>query len=442
MASNHVTVIKDVLLFDGEASHPDSSIVFDSESGKILSVTKSGSDIPSQHSDANSIDGRGCTLLPGLIEAHMHCHGLHLPHGQDTASVLISPLKCGVTTVCDMHSDPPSVKNLQARAAEELVQCRKTGTGVTMSDLKSSHFGATIEGGWPKPVVLASHPGDAELEKVIATWPSVTTDTAHSFVKSHKANGANYIKLMQENCCSLAMPTNSIPVATLEFQTSVVNAAHAEDMIAVGHALSLDMTEIVLQSGADGLTHTFVDQSPPDSIIDLYKKTGAFVIATLCILSSLTNEDQHRRDKFAKLAHKKGIIDDFTRQNMMEVMNMKTPTAKLEYAYETITKLHKEGIDVVAGTDAVAGLKGGAIGPSLWQELEMYVEKCGFSSTEALRSATSLTAKRFGFEDRGMVEVGRRADLVLVKGDATERLADLWEGEGVVAVWKEGVKAS
>ena len=246
---------------------------------------------------------------------------------------------------------------------------------------------------------------------------------------------------MQENCCSLAMPTNSVPVASLELQTAVAKAAHENGLPCVGHALSVDMTEIILKSGADGLTHTFIDQPPPQSIIDLYKKTNAFVIPTLTLLASLTSELQDWRDRFAELAHKKAIVDDFTKQNMQECLGMKDPAAKLEYAFETIRKLKQEGIDVVAGTDAVAGLKGTGVGPSLWMELELYVEKCGFTAAEALRSATALPAKRFGFGDRGEVAKGKRADLVLVKGDATKRVQNLWDGDGIVGVWKEGFKA-
>lgn len=269
----------------------------------------------------------------------------------------------------------------------------------------------------------------------------MTVETAPDFVKSHKAKGADYIKLMQENCCSLAMPTGAIPVATLELQTAVVNAGHAAGFPVVGHALSVDMTEVVLKAGADGLTHTFVDQPPPQSTIDLYKKNNAFVIPTLTILASLTNELQDWRDQFADLAKQKKLVDDFTVQNMREAMNVKDAAAKLEYAFDTVKRLRQEGIDVVAGTDAVAGLKGSGIGPSLWMELLLYIEKCDMSVTEALHSATALPAKRFGFSDRGIIAKGKRADLVLVKGNVTEKLATLWEGEGIVGVWKQGVKA-
>ena len=57
------------------------------------------------------------------------------------------------------------------------------------------------------------------------------------------------------------------------------------------------------------------------------------------------------------------------------------------------------------------------MGASQWMELDQYVKHCGLTSAEALSSATPVSARRFGFEDRGPVEVGKLADLVLVKSD-------------------------
>ena len=65
----------------------------------------------------------------------------------------------------------------------------------------------------------------------------------------------------------------------------------------------------------------------------------------------------------------------------------------------------------------------------------MYVARCGFSPAEALRSATGLSAKRFGFNDRGMIREGLRADLCLVRGDPTSEIEDIGN---VVGVWKGG----
>lgn len=66
----------------------------------------------------------------------------------------------------------------------------------------------------------------------------------------------------------------------------------------------------------------------------------------------------------------------------------------------------------------------------------MYVERCGFTPTEALQSATSVTAKRFEFlSDRGRIAEGLRADLLLVKGDPTANIEDI---SNIVGVWKAG----
>jgi imidazolonepropionase-like amidohydrolase len=322
-----------------------------------------------------------------------------------------------------MFTDTETVHARRSAIAADLAHAKSTGSPVTMSDLKSCILAATIEGGWPKPIVLGHDPTE-ELIAQVALWPNLTAETVPEFVEKNKANGADYIKLMQENCCSMAIPTNSIPSATLEFQTAVVEAAHAQELLVVGHATSVDATELVLKAGADGLTHTFIDQTPTDGVVDLYKRTNAFLIPTLTVLSSITGDNAEMRERFAEAAGKKGLLDGFTRETMVDVIGLMAETARLEYGYESVRRLKREGIDIVAGTDSALGLKGTAIGPSMWMEMEMYVEKCGMSVEEALATATGVSAKRFRFGDRG------------------EGLEGLWAEDGIVGVWKEGIKAA
>jgi dihydroorotase-like cyclic amidohydrolase len=151
------TVVKNVLLFDGTQSHSNATVIFDSSTGKITSVS-TGSNIAQHPSGATVIDGKGHTLLPGLIESHMHCHGMHLPEGASEADILRSPLKSGITTVCDMFSPLDAVNKLRTAAAKDLEQAKQGGGSVTMSDLKSCIVAATIAGGWPKPIILSGHP--------------------------------------------------------------------------------------------------------------------------------------------------------------------------------------------------------------------------------------------------------------------------------------------
>lgn len=87
------------------------------------------------------------------------------------------------------------------------------------------------------------------------------------------------------------------------------------------------------------------------------------------------------------------------------------------------------------GTDTATNLAGTAFGLSFHQELFLYVERCGFSPIEALRSATSVTARRFKLDDRGSLKEGLRADVLLVKGDPT---TDIGCTMNLVGIWRGG----
>lgn len=154
-----VTVIKSVRLFDGNDVHPSATVAFDSSSGNIVSVSTSTS-TDSVPNNAEVIDGTGHTLLPGLIDAHVHVHALHLPKGADPSSVLRQPLKCGVTTICDMFSDTDTILKFRKEIKDELEKVRAGNGKVELTDLKSCLYAATIEGGWPKPIVLGHDPTD------------------------------------------------------------------------------------------------------------------------------------------------------------------------------------------------------------------------------------------------------------------------------------------
>ena len=100
----------------------------------------------------------------------------------------------------------------------------------------------------------------------------------------------------------------------------------------------------------------------------------------------------------------------------------------------TVRKLHETGVTLLAGTDAPN--PGTLHGVSLHRELELLVE-AGLKPSEALAAATSVPAKRFGLNDRGRVEPGARADLLLVKGDPTSNIRAT---RAIVGVWRAGVR--
>jgi imidazolonepropionase-like amidohydrolase len=75
-------------------------------------------------------------------------------------------------------------------------------------------------------------------------------------------------------------------------------------------------------------------------------------------------------------------------------------------------------------------------GESLHDELELLID-AGLSTVAALRAATVLPAQHFGLHDRGVIEPGRRADLLLIDGDP---IADIHATRKIRRVWCAGVE--
>ena len=131
------TIFTNVRIFDGERVLPTSTVVV--KDGKIASLGES-ENVEPVPSHAKTIDGAGHTLLPGLIEAHMHAH---LEPGMGS-EILKPAIACGITTCLDMHNSPDIVHQIRN-------DCSKSAE---LPDFKSACYGATIDGGWPKPIVL------------------------------------------------------------------------------------------------------------------------------------------------------------------------------------------------------------------------------------------------------------------------------------------------
>ena len=88
-----------------------------------------------------------------------------------------------------------------------------------------------------------------------------------------------------------------------------------------------------------------------------------------------------------------------------------------------------------SGSDSAGPAVGTAWGLSAHHEMHLFVNECGFTPTEALRSATSLPAERFNFSDRGLIKEGLRADLLLVNGNPMEDIDHTLDLRGV---WTAG----
>jgi adenine deaminase len=128
------TLIHNVRIFDGESVITENGcILFSNGLVQHVSLATPSPPLSADH----IIDGTGHTILPGLIDAHVHIG--------DDEQHLAQCLAFGVTTVLEMFGEPENVSKVK----------KICGQRMDVADLKSACHGATIKGGWPGAPLLA-----------------------------------------------------------------------------------------------------------------------------------------------------------------------------------------------------------------------------------------------------------------------------------------------
>ncbi|KEF56838.1 uncharacterized protein A1O9_07028 [Exophiala aquamarina CBS 119918] len=362
---------------------------------ELQTVYISGGVITASADDAQTtIDGDGGFLIPGLIDAHIH---LNTPHELQVMA------RHGVTTGLDMATWPPSK-----------IEAHRGFPGSTASDFRTPGQPATSRGSMHAailplpPTSLVSSPEDAVR-----------------FVSERVAEGVDYIKMIADD--------PGPDQATLD---AIVTEAHIHGKLVVAHAAALHAFHMAQDAAADVITHV-----PCDGVLDdaacmrmARAEKQKVAVPTLTMMKATTGA-MGWRGLLTMLLH------PFVLLEVIKAKRLKRHGAgkpHYENARASVTALHCAGVPILAGTDAhVEPTSPVEVkhGEALHQELELLVE-AGLSNLEALRAATSLPAKYFGLSDRGVVEVGMRADLVLLKQDP---IRDISNTRSISRVWCAGV---
>ncbi|KIW95654.1 uncharacterized protein Z519_04239 [Cladophialophora bantiana CBS 173.52] len=399
------TAIMNVQVFDGETIHPDTTVVV---SGPT--ITSVGGNVPE---GAVVIDGKGCTLLPGLIDSHVHTG---VPQ-------LGLALRFGVTTELEMMGHWTIGQRREISERDDLADLRSASYGLTPPDGHPNQLTKNLDLSAAFPHHSDSSPGDPLLIN------ARTTDEAIAFVRQRVKEGADYIKIMIEEGSVFRSP--GLPTLPQETILAAVEEAHNYNKLAIAHALTYDAAEEAARVGIDGLSHLFVDRGADSTIIE--KLTGMFITPCLCLNASILGKkptdlaaDPRVSAKLPPvwLTHLEGSMGTF-------------PDGDFDIVLKSVADLHKAGIDILVGTDSsfpVPHLAGIAHGASVHHELQLLVQS-GFTPTEALRAATSVPARCFGLKDRGRIQEGLRADLLLVEGDPT---SDIRSTLFIRSVWRRG----
>lgn len=392
-------VVADVRVFDGERARPATSVVVDD--GVIRYV---GDDL-SAWPQLPRVDGTGSTLLPGLIDAHVHV---------STTEDLRQALRFGVTTALDMAAIGVSPKGMtelraRARASPELADLRSAGLPATSPTGHGTEFGVPI------PRV------------------SATTDAAE-FVAQRKSEGSEYLKVMLNGVRSFRGGATNLDPAQVK---ALVAAAHAQGLLAVAHVETLRDVEAALAGGVDGLAHSWRQGEPSADVARRLAERKVFVIATLAVPDGFIRES-----RAALLADPRfqDLISEPIKQHLGRDIASPVPPAigqraSMDLHLARVRALHEAGVKLLAGSDA-GGRQPTAHGIGVHREIEL-LAMAGLAPAQALAAATANVADAFGLADRGRIAPGLRADLILVKGDPT---ADLLAVRDIAKVWKAGVE--
>ncbi|WP_101927439.1 MULTISPECIES: CIA30 family protein [Luteimonas] len=390
-ASDASFAIRDARIFDGVDVIERGTVVV--RDGRIEAV---GADVGVPDGIA-VVDGAGRTLLPGLIDAHVHAWG----------DAQADMLRFGVTSGIDMHGVAGRLAALRRQ--------REDSGNATQADLWAAGTAVTAEGGhgtqygFPVPAVAA------------------TTDV-EAFTAQRIDEGADFIKIIVEDMGSYG--ARRIPTLDAAQVRSAVAAAHARDRIAVAHVSTLDSARMVLGAGVDGLVH-MVDDAPidPPFVHEIAGRDG-FVIPTLAVIASVGGDGDG-----ARLAADPAIAPRLSagqRGTLEAAFPLAANPQRLRHAIASVRMLHDAGVHILAGSDAPN--PGTAQGASLHAELALLMQ-AEMAPEEVLASATSLPAARFGLADRGRILPGYRADLLLVDGNP---LRDIRDTRRIARVWKNG----
>ena len=382
----HATLaITGAAIFDGEKLLPPGNVILDGD--HIVAV----GDIPVP-AGVETIDGKGKTVLPGLIDSHTHVLD---------PSNLEQALAFGVTTELDMFSVPEVIKKVREENSPGRADVRSAMTLATAPGGHGTQYGLKI--------------------------PTVSKpEEAAAFVDARIAEGADYIKIVLEDGSTFGRPIPTLSVPTV---AALISAAHAKGKLAVVHVTTYEHARAAIEAGADGLVHAFRDRAPPPGFGRSVATRGAFVVPTLAVARSVSGESTAIGGEaaFASMLTpdaKAGLAGKF----QLQAKSADAATRPL------VVQLRDAGATILAGTDAPN--PGTAHGVSLHDELALLVE-AGLSPTQALTAATANPARAFQLPDRGRIAVGLRADLLLVDGDPTK---DIFATRHIAGVWRGGVR--
>ncbi len=401
--------------------------------------------------NTESIDVAGATVMPGLIDSHVHLQSVPgAAFRRDDAHTrrelmhhhLRGYLANGVTTVLDTAIAAEALREVQAYLAHGGRGPRVLALGPTFhnpggyldGDSLSDYWGPRWRASASRDDVLRLFDEYAEIDGIVGTKVAI----------SYGIGG---------------------PIDTWDTHTPAMRAVIAEENAARGasmyaHATEERAVEIALDMGIHALAHMIIEM-PSAGLIERMRASGVYVITTISVLDSIGGrEDQSRlviplvrmtvpdvelataRNPEAwtgflttlTLAANSWLPELLARWLASAYFTLDMVEGELGNQFEILMALHRTGIPIVVGTDSGSWPHFLNLfhGPTTVREMALMV-RAGMAPMDVIASATRIPAEMLGIsDDVGTIEVGKRADLIVVHDDPLENIAALGELDWVI----------
>ena len=372
------------------------------QGNRILSVSPDA-EIPA---GARVINATGQTLMPGLFDLHTHLNASGTDAVDDLGKSMKAYLVCGVTSVNDYSVYGEMLAPLRELESSHVL----VGPRVKFAIRFGTPEGHGTEFGW----------GDYFTQLVS------TPAQAHAAMKEILPYKPDVIKVFTDGWrYGTGDDLTSMNLATL---SAIVEDAHRAGIKVFTHTVTLIGAKIASRAGVDVLAHGVGDAPVDEELITLMKKNGTGYVSTLA-----TYEPQSNRSPSPRLM---ALLSSGDRQYVMraaERHNNPSPDSPVirrwHFLQENIRRLSAAGIPIGVGTDA--GVSGTYHGWSTLHEMELLVAS-GLTPIQAIVAGTATSARLVGENaNRGTIEPGKIADILLVKGSPDEHIEDIEQTAGV-----------
>jgi len=392
-----LTVIRNAAVFDGtaDALRPDCDVVI--EDGTIREVEEGRSGLAAEI----EIDAAGRTLLPGLIDAHVHLFAAHLDMSRtadDPMTLMVAKclprirnmLERGFTTVRDVAGGDFGIRQALAEGLIPGPRAFIGGPGLTQTGGHGDHRRKT-DPVWQRD----RNANGEEFMSRIVDGP----DEMRRVVRDELRKGADHIKLMASG--GVGSPNDAIEdwqFSEEEIRTAVVEA-EAKGKYVAAHTYASSAVQRAVRNGVRTVEHcNLIDRETAAVVRDC----KAFVVPTL-VCYEVTAE------------HGTGLgLSPYVMAKLAEVN---------EGGIRLLEHCEAEGTQMGFGTDLMGEME-------YAQSMEFVIRARIQRPVDVLRSATSVNARILGMEGRlGCIAPGAIADILLVDGDPLADISVL-DGQG------------